>query len=510
MMNRFFIIMALLLSTFMTAAYAEDIQVSEDSQHDDPDQAEIEVIIINDLEIKPENIFIQAYVEFKAEKWQLAAAGFLHFIQLSDSDVKNYEWAEFFMAISLDNLGYSHAAVDRFSNLAARKPNTKIVTYVLDMFEKISRRQPFDYDQVILQVVNDKDYGFISDDISGFVDYYQGVQDWKTGYRDWALDHFKRIPPDTYYYNRYLYHQALYQIEINKPKKALGMLSNLLQSDDLDGKLADEILWVSARLHYELGEMKEASFLYTKIKTPVIKQASFLLEQAWVEYRKKDYERAMGFLYAFEAPSFRQFFTPEYYLLKGLIYKDVCHYESALSVGDEFNDRYGKSLEAIYNRKDEADIETEQLLYVILAKKSVKKVWEFIELLEHENEKSKELDDENLIRYLNDVYALQLGESTYKLRKIIQKEYESRANSLLKFEEESNLMRYEIGVDMYQRVAKNTYISNKTKTKLKEDNRTEHQVVYAFQNEYWNDELGHYKVVLPNKCETFKDWDLFF
>ncbi|MEH6347150.1 MAG: hypothetical protein V7785_18790, partial [Bermanella sp.] len=184
---------------------------------------------ISEVEIDPQDIFKQAYQQFKLQRWEIAAGSFLEFIQLTSSDEKNFEWAEFFMAISLEHLGYTHAAVDRFSNLAARKPNTKIVSYILDMFEQVSRTKPFDYDQVILQVVNDKDYGFISDEVSGFVDYYQGIQDWKTGYRDWALDHFKRIPKDSYYYSRYLHQQALYQIEINKPKKALNILAQILQ-----------------------------------------------------------------------------------------------------------------------------------------------------------------------------------------------------------------------------------------------------------------------------------------
>ncbi len=466
-------------------------------------------LVIEEVELKPAEIFKQGYELFKDEKWEAAAGLFLKFIQFTTQDEKNYEWAEFFMAISLDNLGYTHAAVDRFSNLAARKPNTKIVSYVLDMFEKISRSQPFDYDQVILQVVNDKDYGFISDDISGFVDYYQGIQDWKTGYRDWAEDHFKRIPQDSYYYGRYLHHQALYQVEMNNPKHALKLIAQLLRLEKLDDKLADESMWIAARLHFELGEMKEATFLYKQMKTPVVEQASFLLEQAWIEYNNKDYERAMGFLYAFEAPSFRQFFTPEYFLLKGFIYKDVCHYESALTVVDEFNNRYGKSLEAIYNRKDETDVESEELLYVILAKKNVKTIWKFITVLEAEKTLAQDMDDENLTKYLDNVYGLQLAQSSYDLRHLIKKEYESRANALLQFEEESNLMRYEIGVDMYQRVAKNSYNGPNKKIKKAHDEEKAH-VVYPFQREYWNDELGHYKVVLPNKCETFKDWDLFF
>ncbi len=176
---------------------------------------------------------------------------------------------------------------------------------------------------------------------------------------------------------------------------------------------------------------------------------------------------------------------------------------------DEFNNRYGKSLDAIYNRKDETDVENEELLYVILAKKNVKTIWEFITVLESEKEQAQDLNDDNLVGYLDEVYKLQLAQSSYDLRHLIKNEYETRANSLLQFEEESNLMRYEIGVDMYQRVAQNTYNGVKKKSK-KVDDKEKAYVAYPFQREYWNDELGHYKVVLPNKCETFKDWDLFF
>lgn len=519
-MNKLLSMGAILTTLLHCNAFAEEHVVDESSvpasEISEPESSAVQqaelltpALTVEEPDVDLDAMFKEAYDAFKKEKWEIAAASFLDFIQASSADEKNYEWAEFFMAVSLDNLGYSHASVDRFSNLAARKPNTKIVSYVLDMFEKISRRQPFDYDQVILQVVNDKDYGFINDDISAFVDYYQGIQDWRTGYRDWAADHFKRIPKDSYYYSRYLLHQALYQVEINRPKKALEFLGQLLQISDQDEKLTDEALWIAARLHYELGELKEASFLYSKIKTPVVEQASFLLERAWIEYRKKDYEKAMGYLLAFNAPSFRQFFTPEYFLLKGLIYKDVCHYESALGVVDAFVERYGKSLDAIYMRKNEKDVETEQLLYVILAKKNIKEVWLFVNLLEEEKKAAEALDDESLSAYLVSVYQLQLEESSYELRQLIKNEFEYRANDLLQFEEESNLMRYEIGVDMYQRVAKNTYTGDKKNTKKETDDNT-NQVVYPFQGEYWNDELGHYKVVLPNKCETFKDWDLFF
>lgn len=471
---------------------------------------ELEEDLVSEVQANPKDIFKQAYADFKVESWEVAAAGFLSFLQLTTEDERNYEWAEFFLGICLDKLGFTHAAIDRFSNLAARKPNTKIVAYVLDMFEKVSRTQPFDYDQVILQVVNDKDYGFIGGHLEGFVHYYQGIQDWKTGHRDWAEDHFKKIPENTYYYSRYLFHQAIFLVEQNKPKKALKVLGDVLRQEGLDDELADEAKWVAARLHYELGELKESGFLYKAIKKPVIQQASFLLEQAWIEYQKEEYERAMGYLYAFEAPSFRQFFTPEYYILKSFIYKDVCHYESALSVVTEFQQRYGRSLEAIYNRKKETDQEGEELLYVILAKKDVKQVWEFIQSLEEEKEFIDDLDDDNLITYVEDVYKLQVEESSYQIRHLIEDEYKKRANELLKYEEESNLMRYEIGVDMYQRVAEAAYKPLPLGQEKSAKEKELAFVTYAFQHEYWNDELGHYKVNLPDQCKSFEDWDLFF
>ncbi|MGD9009986.1 MAG: hypothetical protein PVG41_18810, partial [Desulfobacteraceae bacterium] len=36
------------------------------------------------------------------------------------------------------------------------------------------------------------------------------------------------------------------------------------------------------------------------------------------------------------------------------------------------------------------------------------------------------------------------------------------------------------------------------------------KVVYAFQGEFWNDELDNYEVKLPNKCENAEEWDIFF
>jgi hypothetical protein len=69
-------------------------------------------------------------------------------------------------------------------------------------------------------------------------------------------------------------------------------------------------------------------------------------------------------------------------------------------------------------------------------------------------------------------------------------------------------MEYEIGIDMYQRV--HSYHFEGESAAVDESESREGKTVYAFQGEFWNDELDDYEVVLPNKCQNAEEWDIFF
>ena len=97
----------------------------------------------------------------------------------------------------------------------------------------------------------------------------------------------------------------------------------------------------------------------------------------------------------------------------------------------------------------------------------------------------------------------------------MNEEFEVIANDLLRYEEEANLMRYEIGIDMYQRVSQTHYQAKEnTSFESKDDadleGKTLKKVVFPFQGEFWNEELANYKVTLANRCDEFKEWDVFF
>jgi len=451
--------------------------------------------------------FLAGYELFKDARFDKACPYLYRYTSAYTPDAPDYEWAEFFLGVSLMKLGYTHAASDILARLVSRKPNPRIVEYSMEIFETLSRTQPFDSDLIITQTVCDQEFGYAEGNLSDFINYHQGVYDWEHGFMSWGDEHFARIKPGTYYHYKYLNQKALLKIYQNKPEEAVPLLEQMLSSACTDEPLKDEARRTLARLLYEQGKFTESDRLYQAIEENILAQSQNLLERAWAHYRLGNPEKAMGLLYAFEAPSFRNSLTPEYYMLKSFIYKDVCHYQSALEVVDEFKGHYGASLTGIYRRGKMS--ENNELLLLLLNRKSIKQTWDFIGLLEKERSRCADFKGggtDEFFTYLDGIYALKIQQSTSRLKAQIEPEYEKYADALLQYEEEAHLMAYEIGLDMYQRVNQYHYAQDEKPDR----NTSQGIVVYPFQGEFWNDELAALKVVLPNKCKNLEEWDIFF
>jgi hypothetical protein len=451
-------------------------------------------------------LFSEGYDRFEHKKYQQACQLFYQYLSEKTPDSADYEWAEFFFGVGLKRLGYSQAAVDSLTGLLTRKPNTKIATYILEMLEQISRSGPFDRDLVVIRGICDESYGFAEGHLADFVHYYQGEYDWEHGLFEWGDKHFSLIEQDTYYHNKYLFKRALRAYYDNRIDTSISMLKKILLKLADGDPLKDDARKTLARLYYEVGKFSEADFLYQQIEMNIIDQAQSLMERAWVHYRLGNPERAMGLLYSFEAPSYVNSFTPEFYILKSFIYKDVCHYRKAMQILDQFKGRYGDALDKIYLRRPAQD--NQAMLLVILNKPKIKRIWKFLEMLEKEHQLSKKNPDEDLKAYLDKLYALKREETEQKFRILVTDEFEKMANEMLRFEEEAHLMEYEIGIDMYQRIHTYHYTEKSDAPKAKKT--LDGRVVYAFQGEFWNDELDNYEVKLPNKCQNAEEWDIFF
>jgi hypothetical protein len=499
----------LLALSFLVASSAHSQETVVETEYQQPEQVmELTIDEQEKLDEEKKALFKVGYDSFNRKNYRESLGGFYHYMSVANAGDENYEWANFFYGVSLEKLGFSHAAVDTFTKIVTSKPNTKIVVYILSYFDNLSRNKPFDQEMLIAQALNSTDYGFVDDDLAAMVHYHQGIYDTRNGHAEWAEGHFSSIPHDSIYYASYLYQHAVEQTRKNEIDSALTLLESLLALPNVDETLVDTAHWTSARLLFERSEHQKAIEHYKAIKTPVSEQASFLLERAWNQYKLNKPQRAMGLLYAFEAPDFRRFFTPEMFILKSLIYKSLCKYESTLSTVDAFYARYQKALDAVYDRKLAADPETKTILYLILNDESIKRQWAFVRLLETETVLLQTLDDQALRNHLSAIYTLKLEQSAKRLRLNVDREYERLANLLLEYEENINLVRYESGVDQYQSASDLRY--REVKPEKSASSSYKGKVVYQFQGEFWNDEFDDYKVHLSDECNNEQEWEVFF
>jgi tetratricopeptide (TPR) repeat protein len=455
--------------------------------------------------VEADKPFELGYAAYEYGKYRQASAHFYRYILAHSSDDPDYEWARFFLGISLKRMGFSHAAVDILSDLVRHKPNPKIVSYSLELLEEVSRTLPFDREKLVFHVLSDQSYGFVDQHLDNFVNFHQGVFDWQHGFIEWGNLHFENIAPGTYYFYQYQYQLALYRVYKNNPEGAIELLTAILDQPIGDTGFKDDVRQTLARLYYEVGRFEAADQVYREIETPVLNQAHHLLERAWIHYRMDNPETAMGYLYAYRAPSFQNYFTPEYYILKSFIYQSVCHYEKALAVIGEFDDYYAGALAAIHDRSDIKD--NPVLLRVIIHQKQIKAAWDFLVLLEKEHQQVAALSDTALRQFLDQIYTLQLSKTRTEFRKKMQGAYEKMADDLLQYEEESHLVSYEIGLDMVQRVKQYHYREKGDASDAKDANRL---IAYPFQGEFWSHELDDYHVTLVDKCQSAEEWDVFF
>src|SRR5207237_6210297 len=109
-----------------------------------------------------------------------------------------------------------------------------------------------------------------------------------------------------------------------------------------------------ARLRYEQRDFKGALDAYELVKLPEFDpgRATLYLEEAWARYQLGEIHSAMGILTTLDAPTFRDEFLPDKYLLRAFVYRDLCHYLPAKRAAKELTRRFAESLEAIRERED--------------------------------------------------------------------------------------------------------------------------------------------------------------
>ncbi len=446
-------------------------------------------------------IFDQALNDYFTGHPKDAAPKLFDYTENLPSTDENYAWAQFFLAKSLIDLKLRHAGAVYLARIARERTNPAVLPKALEELQKLT---DLPHDEVMIdeQVFGALDLGFLPEDVAGYAHYQQGLVDLRVGNERWATTHFSKLPEGSAEASRAKYAMLVTRLKQSKkefPKEMIDQFFELAKDDKLTADARNDAMLAVARLRYEAQDFKGALEAYDLVKLPPLDpgRATLYLEEAWTRYQLGQIHAAMGLLTTLDAPSFREEFLPDKYLLKSLIYRDLCHYLPAKRAAKELTRKYAESLDAIREREDLT--KDARLLRAASAKGSTKRARKFLESLEFEGEQLGRYAGsfgDRMFGYMTRLYDLARAEGVRVYQDRLRESVRVEADKLLRAAEQVRVMEYEVGLKLYERIKK----GSKLVQLIEEEPLTAHQVAFKFTDEYWNDELRSYRFSLKSRC----------
>lgn len=446
-------------------------------------------------------LFDDALNDYFAGNPKAAAPKLFDYTENVPSTDENYAWAQFFLARSLIELKLYHAGAVYLSRIARERTNPQVLTRALEELQLLTDR-PHDEAMIDEQVFGALDLGFLPEEVAGYAHYQQGLVDLRVGNERWATTHFSKLPEGGAEASRAKYAMLvtrLKQARKDLPKEMVDQFFELAKDEKLTREARNDAMLAVARLRYEAADYQGALEAYNLVKLGPLEpgRAALYLEEAWTRYQLGQVHAAMGLLTTLDAPSFREEFLPDKFLLKALIYRDLCHYLPAKRSAKELTRRYSESLDAVRERDDLT--RDPRLLRAASARGSTQRARKFLESLEFEGEQLGRYAGtfgERMFGYMTRVYDLSRAEAVRVYQRRLQDSVRVEADKLLRAAEQVRLMEYEVGLKLYERVKK----GSKLVALLEEEALKTNQVSFKFADEYWNDELRTYRFSLKSRC----------
>ncbi len=293
----------------------------------------------------------------------------------------------------------------------------------------------------------------------------------------------------------------------DKSEKALELVNELLAGHESQELILDEVIekrlhLVRARLLYEAGKLKEAIDEYSKLRGTIdAQEGEILVERAWAHFRNGDYHDAMGLLYAIAAPSSRELFLPDQYVLRGLIYQRFCHFRAAKASVRDFRDRYGDAVMAL--KRGDAPEEVPVVAAAAKVLPEVEPSSRVLDAVQAEKVRlesvSSSIEEGGLYQHLTSLYGTLSKRAERLHRRALSEGAELAAERLLESDEQANLLEYEVGVSIFKPIAS---ASGDVKLRQTAEEVPGHgpNVYYPFDGEFWTDELPHMRFLIQDRC----------
>ncbi len=446
--------------------------------------------------------------EMAEERYDTAMEGFWGFMAERQSHEDGYALAQLSTAACARALGLKQLTTEYYADIVRSSMDRAVTLQALDALNKITHEEIYDERTIVEELLYEKEFGTLSPELNNFVHYYQALMDFRHGYPRWASNHMEKIQGKDEYFYRAKILEALWALKADQVGECRRLLEAVAEAPGVDTPVRNDAKKALARVLYEQGDFMDAYRLYREIEAPEYTLADVILEEAWAKFREKDYKKSMGLLVAFTAPSFQRLFKPEQYLLQTLIYMQYCHYGAAQGALGAFQDRYGDVLHCIRQRENLT--ENPQANRILKGLPPVQRVDAYLNELATENTTLGQLTlSEAFLEYVRPIYELKTAQVERRREKVWNREVERLKRTLFDYQEQANLLAYESGMHQYKKVKEMYYgasLAGEGKDKEVSVPKFSRSTYFAFEGEFWSDELDDYTFFIEDYCDMPEKW----
>lgn len=272
-----------------------------------------------------------------------------------------------------------------------------------------------------------------------------------------------------------------------------------------------------ARIYFKLGDFEKAIRHYENIPKTSIKWPYILLEKAWSYYYLGKHNRSLGLLITYDSPLLASYFMPEAEVLKAMNYYQMCLYEDALYVIQNYYNTYkprSEALKSVLRSRGNKKLAFYELMFSPI-NESEKENKYLRNLITQMSKRIKYNLDLNSLYEINKEIFRNHKNSNMKMLLSMQKDLKEQINhyvkvSMYRFVNEihqhsESMFNLKLEVLSKQRdlVYKSKDLTaNRSRGDVKNIDKDKFQEFWTFQNAFWADELGEYTFALESNCKV--------
>ena len=477
-------------------------------------------------------VFTRARSQFKKKQWPLASIGF--YSTITKEDPFFHADARYMLAVCLENMDLPYSALEAYNRyFETADPAHPDAAEALESAVNLARR--LDAGFIIAPGLSRLDTSTIMSGLRGPAMYWVGQFHMKNFDFVAANAYLSLVPKDTTLYARARMLEGIILAHPANPSRnpglAIAPLAAALKA--ADNRASDNTEWEVinlnlARTYYSLGNFERAieHFERTPRGSPLWHES--LYEASWSYFRLGRLSGALSHLQTVDSPFYDGTYHPDATLLRILLYYYLCKYIDGQTMLNDFTDKHhpiAKELEAAVDKAGKDPTGLFKALYAWKASRTeagikipgpVKQLFETDEDLVRVGDYIAGID-----RELNVTSSLGTGWEKSKLRHALEGGLKARRQAatdtkgeavLKKLRSMLSTLQGHLGnAELYKvemiTAEKNLYdaafqgrLLEKIANRPVDPDVPDGYRFWAFEGEYWADELGWYEVNTINEC----------